>query len=130
MRFETPEDLAREKSIMDKINKDAIKLGSNDLDFLIKDKAYIEIKSARCKHDKPEHYLISLHKIIKMQYANKKLPTYLFIQFTDKLMYIAFKDIRGFIAPNGREERTGSVNDIELMCHVEPSLFKEYKIKN
>jgi len=111
---------------MDRISKDAVKLGSNDLDFIIPDKAYVEIKSARCPHDKPEYYLISMIKAVKMQYANKKLPTYLFIQFTDKLMYIAFKDIRGFLDVNGRDNRKGATNDTELMIHVNPKLFKEY----
>lgn len=126
MYFETEADLKREREIINRIDPEAIKLGKNELDFLIKDKAYIEIKTARCKHDSKEYYLISLQKLLKMQYANKTLPTYLFIQFTDKLMYIAFKDITGFVRLNGRTPRQGSVNDLELMLHVQPNLFKEY----
>ena len=126
MRFETKEDLEREREIMDRICKDAIKLGDNELDFLIKDKAYIEIKSANCKHNTPQFYLISLIKLVKMQEYNKRLPTYLFIQWTDKLTYINFKDIRGNCEPNGRTPREGSSNDQELMIHVDPKLFKIY----
>ena len=59
MRFETKEDLERERKIMDIICKDAIKLGDYELDFLIKDKAYIEIKSATCKHNTPPFYLVN-----------------------------------------------------------------------
>jgi hypothetical protein len=126
MRFETKEDLEREREIMDTISKDAIKLGDNELDFLIKDKAYIEIKSANCKHNTPPFYLISLIKLVKMQEYSKRLPTYLFIQWTDKLTYINFKDIRGNCEPNGRTIRNGSTNDQELMVHVDPKLFKIY----
>ena len=126
MRFETKEDLEREREIMDRISKDAIKLSDNELDFLIKDKAYIEIKSANCKHNTPPFYLISLIKLVKMQEYSKRLPTYLFIQWTDKLTYINFKDIRGNCEPNGRTPREGSSNDQELMIHVDPKLFKIY----
>ena len=126
MRFETKEDLERERKIMDTISKDAIKLGDNELDFLIKDKAYIEIKSATCKHNTPPFYLVNLGKLYKMQEYSKKLPTYLFIQWTDKLTYINFKDIRGNCEPNGRTPREGSSNDQELMIHVDPKLFKIY----
>ena len=126
MRFETKEDLVREREIMDRICKDAIKLGDYELDFLIKDKAYIEIKSANCKHNTPQFYLISLIKLVKMQEYNKRLTTYLFIQWTDKLTYINFKDIRGNCEPNGRTIRNGSTNDQELMVHVDPKLFKIY----
>jgi len=124
MRFETKEDLEREREIMDRICKDAIKLGDNEVDFIIKDKAYIEIKSANCKHNTPKFYLVSLIKLVKMQEYSKRLPTYLFIQWTDKLTYINFKDIRGNLEPNGRTPREGSSNDQELMVHVDPKLFK------
>jgi hypothetical protein len=124
MRFETKEDLKREREIMDRICKDAIKLGDNELDFLIKEKAYIEIKTANCKHNTPQFYLISYIKYKKMQEYNKRLPTYLFIQWTDKLTYINFKDIRGKVETNGRAPREGSSNDQELMVHVDPKLFK------
>ena len=126
MRFETKEDLERERKIMDRICKDAIKLGDYELDFLIKDKAYIEIKSANCKHNTPQFYLISLIKLVKMQEYNKRLPTYLFIQWTDKLTYINFKDITGHIKTNGRTPREGSTNDQELIVHVDPKLFTIY----
>ena len=126
MRFETKEDLKREREIMDRICKDAIKLGDNELDFIIKDKAYVEIKSANCKHNTPSFYLVSLIKLTKMQEYSKRLPTYLFIQWTDKLNYINFKDIRGNLEPNGRTPRDGSSNDQELMVHVDPKLFKTF----
>jgi hypothetical protein len=126
MRFETKEDLEREREIMDRICKDAIKLGDNELDFIIKDKAYIEIKSANCKHNTPSFYLVSLIKLTKLQEYSKRLPTYLFIQWTDKLNYINFKDIRGNLEPNGRTPREGSSNDQELMVHVDPKLFRTY----
>jgi hypothetical protein len=126
MRFETKEDLKREREIMDRICKDAIKLGDNELDFEIKDKAYVEIKSANCKHNTPSFYLVSLIKLTKMQEYSKRLPTYLFIQWTDKLNYINFKDIRGNLEPNGRTPREGSSNDQELMVHVDPKLFRTY----
>jgi hypothetical protein len=126
MRFETKEDLEREREIMDRICKDAIKLGDNELDFIIKDKSYIEIKSANCKHNTPSFYLVSLIKLTKLQEYSKRLPTYLFIQWTDKLNYINFKDIRGNLEPNGRTPREGSSNDQELMVHVDPKLFRTY----
>ena len=123
MRFETKEDLERERKIMDRICKDAIKLGDYELDFLIKDKAYIEIKSYNYKHNDLQFIFISLIKLVKMQEYSKKLPTYLFIQWTDKLTYINFKDITGHIKTNGRTPREGSTNDQELIVHVDPKLF-------
>jgi hypothetical protein len=126
MRFETKENLETERKIMDRICKDAIKLGDYELDFLIKDKAYIEIKSYNYKHDALQFIFISLIKLVKMQEYSKKLPTYLFIQWTDKLTYINFKDITGHIKTNGRTPREGSTNDQELIVHVDPKLFKIY----
>ena len=126
MRFETKEDLEREREIMDRISKDAIKLGDYELDFLIKDKAYIEIKSYNYKHNDLQFIFISLIKLVKMQEYSKKLPTYLFIQWTDKLTYINFKDITGHIKTNGRTPREGSTNDQELIVHVDPKLFTIY----
>lgn len=128
MRFETNEDLIRERNIMDKICKDAIKLGDNELDFLIKDKAYIEIKTANCPHNKVPFYLVSIIKAAKMQEYSKKLPTYLFIQWSDILTYINFKDIQGQTKINGRDPRNKAVNDIELMIHIDPQLFKIFKV--
>jgi hypothetical protein len=126
MRFETKEDLEREREIMDRICKDAIKLGDYELDFLIKDKAYIEIKSYNYKHNALQFIFISLIKLVKMQEYSKKLPTYLFIQWTDKLTYINFKDITGHIKTNGRTPREGSTNDQELIVHVDTKLFTIY----
>jgi hypothetical protein len=126
MRFETKENLETERKIMDRICKDAIKLGDYELDFLIKDKAYIEIKSYNYKHDALQFIFISLIKLVKMQEYSKKLSTYLFIQWTDKLTYINFKDITGHIKTNGRTPREGSTNDQELIVHVDPKLFKIY----
>ena len=126
MRFETKENLETERKIMDRICKDAIKLGDYELDFLIKDKAYIEIKSYNYKHNALQFIFISLIKLVKMQEYSKKLPTYLFIQWTDKLTYINFKDITGHIKTNGRTPREGSTNDQELIVHVDPKLFKIY----
>lgn len=126
MRFETQEDLKRERLIMDKIDINAIKLGDNELDFQIPGKAYIEIKTANCPHDKVPFYLVSLIKLAKMQEYSKKLPTYLFIQWSDKLTFINFKNMRGEVKPNGRTPRNGASNDIELMLHVDPKLFKTY----
>ena len=126
MRFETKENLETERKIMDRICKDAIKLGDYELDFLIKDKAYIEIKSYNYKHNDLQFIFISLIKLVKMQEYSKKLPTYLFIQWTDKLTYINFKDITGHIKTNGRTPREGSTNDQELIVHVDPKLFTIY----
>ena len=126
MRFETNADLKRERFIMDKIDVNAVKLGDNELDYLIPGKAYIEIKSANCPHDKVPFYLVSLIKLVKMQEYSKKLPTFLFIQWSDVLTFINFKDMRGEILPNGRAPRNGAANDIELMLHVNPNLFKKY----
>jgi len=132
-RFESQEDLLRERAIMLTICKDAVKLGENDLDGLIPNIAFVEIKTARCNHNKPVHYLVSVQKYHKMQDADKLLPAFLFIQWADKLTYISYKDLEksviastSFIAINGRAEREGSVNDREQMIHVPPSLFKVF----
>lgn len=132
MRFETEQDLQNELAIIQKIanGNEFKKLGENDIDFEIEGKAYIEIKKFNYNHDQLKYYFVSLIKLVKMQDANKRLPTYFFIQFNDKLMYIALNDIEGHIKKNGRKERPGAKNDIELIVHVNSKLFKEFVPKD
>jgi hypothetical protein len=123
--FETEEDRQNELAVIRKIAKDnkIIKLDRSGLDYEIEGKAYIEIKCYNIKHDQYKWTIVSLIKLLKMQVASKTLPTYLFIQFTDKLRYINVEQIEGKIKVGGRKKRQGSANDQELLCHVDIKKF-------
>ena len=63
-----------------------------------------------------------------MQKASRKLPTFLFIQFLDKIKYINIKDISGEMKIGGRKPREGSTNDLEFLCYVDNDKFTTFKI--
>jgi len=126
MKFETPEDIKNETSVINKIagaNK-YTKLGPYDLDFEIDGKAYIEIKCYKINSNDFNNCIVSLIKLVKMQAMSKKLPTFLFIQYKDELQYINVNDIEGQIKRGGRAPRPGNTNDIEFLCYVDKSKFK------
>mgnify|MGYP003626333429 CR=1 FL=1 len=129
MIFETNEDLENEFNVIKKIAKDnkIIKLSKFDIDYEIVGKAYIEIKCYKIKSNQFSHTIVSLIKLVKMQKASKKLPTFLFIQFIDDLKYINIKDIAGEIKVGGRKPRKGSTNDLEFLCYVDTNKFKTFK---
>jgi hypothetical protein len=102
-KFETEEDLAKELEVMKRIAKKKgwekfYKQDPNDVDFLVPGITYIEIKCYNFDSKKLHFFWVSMIKLYKLQQRAKKLPTYLFIQYNDKLVFIKFEDIHGFIA--------------------------------
>ena len=133
MIFETENDLLNELEIIKKIagKNEFKKLDKFGLDFEIVGKAFIEIKKYNIDFEKYQNMIVSCIKLVKLQEASKFLPTYLFIQYLDKLVYIDIKNIEGELKKGGRVERKGSTNDKEFLVYVPRSKFKEFtKIKN
>lgn len=128
MRFETEKDLLNELEIIKKIagKNEFKKLDRFGLDYEITGKAFIEIKKYNTNFDKYQKIIVSCIKLVKMQEASKFLPTYLFIQYIDKLLYIKCDDIEGQLKKGGRDKRIGSTNDQEFLVYVDRNKFKEY----
>ena len=129
VRFESSKDIEREKKVMQLIAKgqDYKKLGDYNLDYLITGKAYIEIKNYNNPSSKYSNFIVSIIKLTKMQKADRILPTYYFLNFTDELYYIRCIDIQGNVRYGGREKREGSTNDQELLVWMPKEQFKIYK---
>jgi hypothetical protein len=133
MIFETENDLLNELEIIKKIagKNEFKKLDRFGLDYEITGKAFIEIKKYNCDFEKYPTKIVSCIKLVKLQEASKFLPTYLFIQYLDKLVYIKTDEITGELKKGGRVERKGSTNDVEFLVYVPKSKFKEFtKIEN
>ena len=128
MIFETENDLLNEVEIIKKIagKNEFKKLDRFGLDYEIIGKAFIEIKKYKSNFDAYQNIIVSCIKLVKMQEASKFLPTYLFIQYLDKLVYIKTDDITGELKKGGRVERKGSTNDVEFLVYVPKSKFKEF----
>lgn len=128
MIFETENDLLNEVEIIKKIagKNEFKKLDRFGLDYEITGKAFIEIKKYKSNFEAYQNIIVSCIKLVKMQEASKFLPTYLFIQYLDKLVYIKTDDITGELKKGGRVERKGSTNDVEFLVYVPKSKFKEF----
>ncbi len=135
LRFESQKDIENELKVMNHICPDGQfkKLGEHDLDFLVYDfknhkktgLCYIEIKCYNGNHDDYSTTMVSCIKYRKMM--EKALPTYLFIQWKDKLVYINRNEISGEKRVGGRKVREGSSNDQEMMIFVPNKKFKFYE---
>lgn len=135
VRFESQNDIENELKVMNLICPDGQfkKLGENDLDFLVYDLGngqkiglcYIEIKCYNANHDDYPTTMVSCIKYRKMM--EKSLPTFLFIQWNDKLVYINSKKISGENRVGGRKPRKGSTNDQEMMIFVSNEKFTIYQ---
>lgn len=135
VRFESQKDIENELKVMNLICPDGQfkKLGEYDLDFLVYDfkngkktgLCYIEIKCYNGKHDDYPTTMVSCIKYRKMM--EKALPTFLFIQWNDKLVFISRNNITGEKRVGGRKVREGSSNDQEMMIFVPNEKFKIYE---
>lgn len=135
VRFESQKDIENELKVMNRICPDGQfkKLGEHDLDFLVYDfkngkktgLCYIEIKCYTPNHDDYPTTMVSCIKYRKMM--EKALPTYFFIQWKDKLVYINRNNIIGEKRVGGRKVREGSSNDQEMMIFVPNEKFKIYE---
>lgn len=132
-RFETNEDLANEEEVIKIFTRGKhpyVKLGKHDIDYLVTDVAYVEVKCSPNKSTKYRYQVVNLRKIVKMQDCSRELPTYLVYRYTDCIMYIEVKDIVGevkwFERKKGVENRKGATNDNELVCYIPKNKMKTF----
>jgi len=120
MRFETEQDRENEHIVMSAFAQGHLfeKLGENDIDFMIPDRCYAEIKMRKVAFDVYPIEVISLIKVVKMQEKNKHLPTFLVFGFTDCIAYISLVTLIGSVKWGGREQRNGAANDKELLLYI------------
>ena len=123
MRFETAQDRANERKVMEVFasGHPFKKLGDNDVDFIVPGKCYVEIKARKVAFDVYPTLVISLIKVIKMQERSKYLPTFLVFGFTDCIAYINLVALCGSVKWGGREQRDGAANDMELLLYIPKS---------
>lgn len=121
MRFESKQDLENEERVIKAFTKGVPyqKLGDNDIDYLIPDRAYVEVKCVNSSSTAYNVQILSLIKLVKLQEASRKLPTFVVFAYTDKIMYINFNDIDGYIKHSGREQRKGAANDREILVFID-----------
>ena len=126
--FETDQDLINEKNVIEKIanGRPYRKLEKFGLDYEITGRAYIEIKCYNQYFHEKTNLIVSMIKLLKMQQAYRKLPTFLFIQYLDGLWYIPVQDIEGYIRYTGRKKREGSTNDVEHLIFVDKIKFIKF----
>lgn len=128
MRFETKEDRANERMIMEVFARghEFIKLDDHDVDFVIPGKCYVEVKAKKYKHNKYPGQMISLIKILKLQEKGReinpetkeKIPAFLVFGYTDYVAYIEINDVEGYVRLGGRKKRKGAANDRELILYI------------
>lgn len=88
---------------------------------------FIEIKCYSKNHDDFPNTMVSCIKHRKMMKRSSQLPTYLFIQWKDKLVYINANNIQGEKRVGGRKPREGSSNDQEMMIFVPNEKFNVFE---
>ena len=103
------------------------KLGEHDLDFCIPGRCFVEIKCIYSSSTNYDVQIISLIKLLKMQERSKQLLTFIVFKYTDKIMYINFKDIEGFVKYSGRKPRKGATNDQEMLLFLDRKKLIELK---
>jgi hypothetical protein len=124
MRFESESDLVNERMIMESFacGYPFEKLDDHDVDFVIPNRCYVEVKARKSNYNKYPVEIISLIKLIKLQEKGRILPTFLVFGFTDGIGYIKVQDIKGYVKWSGRKQRKGATNDRELCLYISKDL--------
>jgi hypothetical protein len=125
MRFETEQDLIRERKAIEVFAKtfgvDYVKLDPNDVDYkILKDGqpiAYADVKGRIRTMNDAYPLPIAVRKLVKLM--DKRLDPVVIWACEDGIIYGKASKLYGQIRLGGRTERTGSVNDIELMAYYE-----------
>lgn len=124
MKFETDEDLKRERDAIEKFvslfNGSYKKLSPLDIDFKIFDKngdaaGYVEVKGRNRTIDTAFPLPISISKLVKL--VNKQLNPIVVWACLDGIIYGDVKKIKGEVFYGGRNPRKNSFNDLELIAH-------------
>jgi hypothetical protein len=131
MQFQSESDLVNERMIMESFacGHPFKKLDGHDVDFVIPNRCYVEVKARKFKHNRYPVEIISLIKLVKLQEKGRILPAFLVFGFTDCIGYIEVNDVRGNVRLFGRKPRKGSTNDMELMLFISKDLLT-FKPKN
>jgi hypothetical protein len=134
MRFESEEDLAREKVVTGIIEKnwncETIKMPKWDIDLLLHrdgiTTAYAEIKTyPNTNFEKYDNCFISVRKKIRLDIYEKSFPTLYVLAHCDHVSYIRVSDIVGEEKMLSRKnQREGAVNDTEMVVYFKRSLLK------
>jgi len=124
MRFETQEDLDREKKAIERFvslfKGSYKKLGPDDIDYKVFDSSgnlisYIEVKGRMSLIKDAFPLCISAYKLSRL--ANKRLNPVLIWACLDGIIYTKIKECEGTVRWGGRKPRAGSFSDEELMVY-------------
>jgi len=124
MRFETQEDLDREKKAIERFvslfKGSYKKLGPDDIDYKVFDSSgnlisYIEVKGRMSLIKDAFPLCISAYKLSRL--ANKRLNPVLIWACLDGIIYTKIKECEGAVRWGGRKPRAGSFSDEELMVY-------------
>jgi hypothetical protein len=126
MRFETQEDLQREKKAIDvfvnRFGGGYQKLAPDDVDYRVYDKdktliAYVEVKGRKRKMSDAYPLPVAAKKITKL--CDKRLNPTIIWACEDGLLYAKVKELRGEVRWGGRKPRENSPynNDNEFMMY-------------
>ena len=124
MRFETENDLTREKraiqKFVDRFGGSFKKLDPNDVDYRVYDKnnrliAYAEVKGRYRSLSQAYPLPIAARKVVKL--CDKRLNPVVIWACDDGIIYGKPNEIQGDVRWGGRRPREGSYNDQELMLY-------------
>ena len=124
MRFETENDLTREKraiqKFVDRFGGSFKKLDPNDVDYRVYDKnnrliAYAEVKGRYRSLSQAYPLPIAARKVVKL--CDKRLNPVVIWACDDGIIYGKPNEIQGDVRWGGRKPREGSYNDQELMLY-------------
>jgi hypothetical protein len=127
MRYETPEDLKRERAVMDRTcarwRCEAQKLGPDEIDFqLVRDGrvvAYAEVKTRHNARDAYPTYCVDRSKWRGLQEVTEEtgLPAFLVVDFVDGLHYVRVADQPYRTGVMHRKDR-GDPSDRDVVIHI------------
>ena len=127
MRFETTEDLQRERRAVERFvslfGGKFKKLGPNDIDFRLFDKdkkiiGYVEVKGKSCDLKNAFPLYVAARKLVKL--CDKRLNPVIIWACEDGIIYGKVPELIGEMRWGGRSDiREGCVNDQELMAYFD-----------
>ena len=126
MRFESNQDLSREKKAIDTFvkmfNGSYKKPDPNDIDYRVYDKdgnliSYVEVKGRIRKSEDAYPLPVAARKLVKL--SDKRLNPVMIWACTDGIIYSRVTQLSGVIRWGGRKVRENSTNDQELMVYFD-----------